>query len=101
MDKCSEESENEVLSAFQSLRMNKTGIYWSESPPAWTQTRPSNILRKRPGPVRGFRITTPRDAFKSFIMRNIINEVIQCTNLEGRRVTVARGKVWKKLIMKI
>ena len=82
--------------------MSKTGIYWSENPPAWTQTRSCNILRKRPGPVRGSgsRITTPRDAFESFISCNIINEVIQCTNLEGCRVAAARGKVGKKFTMK-
>ena len=75
-DKSSEESENEALSAFQLQKMSKTGICWSESPPAWTQTRSCNILKKRPGPVRGSRITTPRDAFESFITRNSINEVI-------------------------
>ena len=100
MDISSEESENEAPSAFQSQRMSKTGIYWSESPPAWTQTRSCNILKKPPGPVRGSKITTPTDAFASFITRNIMNEVIQFTNLEGRRVAARRGKVWKKLATK-
>ena len=95
-----EESENDALSSLQSERMSKTGIYWSENPPARTQTRSCNILRERPGPVRGSRITTPQEAFESFITRDIIDEVIQCTNLEGRRVAAARGKVWKKLTMR-
>ena len=30
MDESSEELENKALSAFQSQRMSKTGIYWSE-----------------------------------------------------------------------
>ena len=77
--------------------MSKTGIYWSENPPARTQTRSCNILRERPGPVRGSRITTPQEAFESFITRDIIDEVIQYTNLEGRRVAAARGKAWKKI----
>ena len=77
--------------------MSKTGIYWSENPPAQTQTRSCNILREQPGPVRGSRITTPQEAFESFITREIIDEVIQCTNLEGHRVAAARGKVWKKI----
>ena len=77
--------------------MSKTGIYWSENSPARTQTKSCNILRERPGPVRGSRITTPQEAFESFITHDIIDEVIQCTNLEGRRVAAARGKVWKKI----
>ena len=97
MDESLEESENETLPAVQSQRMSKTGIDLSESPPAWTEARPCNILRKRPGPVRGSRIATPLDAFESFITRTIINEVIQCTNLLGRRVAAAKGKVWKKI----
>ena len=96
-DEFSEESENDALSSLQSERMSKTGIYWSENPPARTQTRSCNILRERPGPVRGSRITTPQEVFESFITRDIIDEVIQCTNLEGRRVAAARGKVWKKI----
>ena len=58
------------------------------------------MLRERPGPVRCSRITTPRDAFESFITRDIMNEVMQCTNLEGRTVAAARNEVWKKLTMK-
>ena len=90
MDEPSEESENEALSAFQSPRMSKTGIYWNENAPARTQTRSCNILRELPGPVRGFRITIPRDAFESFVTR-IMNKVIQCMNLDGRRVVAAKS----------
>ena len=77
--------------------MGKTGTYWSENPPLRSQTRSFNLLRQRPGPVRGSRIATPRDAFEFLITRDIIDEVIQCTNLEGRRVAAARGKEWKKI----
>ena len=97
VNESSEESENEALSTFQLQRMSKTGIYWSKNPPPRTQTRSCDILRERPGPVRGSRITTPLDAFESFITRCIMNEVIQCTNLEGRSVAAGRGKAWKKI----
>ena len=97
MDDSLEESENAVPSAFQLQRMSKTGIYWSANPPARIQRRSCDILTKRPGPVRGSRVTTPWDTIKSFITPNITDKVIQCTNLEGRRVAAARGKVWKKL----
>ena len=100
MDESLEESENEAPSVFQSQRMSKTGNYWSENSPAQTQTRSCNILREWPGPVRGSRITTLQNIFTPFITPNIIDEVIQCTNLEGRRVVAARGKVWKKLTVR-
>ena len=47
-----------------------------------------------------FTIATPRDAFEFLITRDIIDEVIQCTNLEGCRVAAAIGKDWKKLKMR-
>ena len=94
-DESSEESEIDAPAAFQSERMKKTGIYWSENLPSRTQTRSFNILRQGPGPVRGSRIATPEDAFEFLITREIIDEVIQCTNLEGRRVAAAREKDWK------
>ena len=80
--------------------MSKTRIYWSENPPAPIYTRFCNILRERPGPIRVSRITTARDTFEFFIARNIMNEVIQCTNSEIGREAAARGKVLKKLTMK-
>ena len=95
-DDSSEESEIDAPAAFQSERMEKTDIYWSENPPSRTQTRSFNILRQRSGPVRGSRIATPRDAFEFLITRDIIDEVIHCTNLEGRRMAAARRKDWKK-----
>ena len=99
-DESSEESEIDAPSAFQSERMGKTGIYWRANPQSRTRTRSFNILRQGPGPVRGSRIATPRDAFEFLITRDIIDEVIQCTNLEGRRVAAARGKDWKKLTIR-
>lgn len=37
------------------------------------------------------------DAWSKFISDNIIDEVIQCTNKEGRRVAAEKGKEWKAL----
>ena len=74
--------------------------FWSKNPPSRTQTRSFNILRQGPGPVRGSRIATLRVAFEFLITCDVIAEVIQCTNLEGRRVAAARGKDWKKLTMR-
>ena len=75
--------------------MRKTGIYWTENRPARIRTGFYNILRERPSPVRSFRSTTPQDALRFFITRNIIHEVIQCRNLESCRVAAARVKSGK------
>ena len=70
--------------------MSKTGIYWSENPPLRTQIKSGNILREQPGLVRGSKITAPLNVFESFITRNVLDEIIQCTNLEGCRIAAAK-----------
>ena len=77
MNESSEESENEASSTFRSQRMIKTGTYWSENQPTQTQTRLRKILRERLAPVKGFRISSLREAFESFLTRNVIDKVIQ------------------------
>nr|XP_022908188.1 piggyBac transposable element-derived protein 4-like [Onthophagus taurus] len=38
---------------------------------------------------------TPKEAFQLFVTPVIIQEIVNCTNLEGKRVYGAKGKPWK------
>ena len=84
-DSSDEASEEETQT--QSNRLSKKGSYWNENPLTPSRTRSHNILRLRscPGPTPGSRAVSPKDAWDMFISNNIIEEVIKCTNLEGRR----------------
>ena len=92
----SSEEESEVQITFN--RMSRKGSYWSEFPPTQGRTPSHNILSGRPGPAPVLTTTvSPKDAWELFITDNIIQEVMKCTNLEGRRVATARGKEWKNV----
>lgn len=95
-DLSDESSEDETQT--QSDRMSKRGSYWSEHPPPpQGRTRSHNILRSCPGPVPGSTSISPKDAWDMFISDNIIDEVLKCTNLEGRRTAAAKGKKWRSI----
>ena len=54
-------------------------------------------MRARPGPIGGLFhcIASPQDAFYKFISCNIVEKVLHCTNLEGRRVAAQHNKTWR------
>ena len=91
-DSPSVSSEEEIVQIMPN-RMSRKGSYWSELPPTQGRTQSPNILRSRPGPAQGLSTTvSPKDAWELFITDDITQEVMKCTNLEGRRVATARGK---------
>ncbi|XP_034058307.1 piggyBac transposable element-derived protein 4-like [Gymnodraco acuticeps] len=94
-DSSDESSEEETQT--QANRLSKKGSYWNEQPPTQGRARTHNILRRCPGPVSGSTIISPKDAWELFISDNIIEEVLRCTNLEGRRAAAAKGKEWRCL----
>lgn len=90
-----ETSEEEGELPQQDNRRSKNGRYWSELPPVQGRAQCHNIFRSCPGIAPGPAITSPKDAFCLFITDNIIDEILMCTNLEGRRTAAAKGKTWK------
>ncbi|XP_061756675.1 uncharacterized protein LOC133552992 isoform X1 [Nerophis ophidion] len=91
-DSSSVSSEEENI---MSNRMSRKGSYWSELPPSQGRTQSHNIIRSRSGPAEGLSTTvSPKDAWELFITDDILQEVMKCTNLEGRRVATARRKEW-------
>ncbi|KAE8289464.1 hypothetical protein D5F01_LYC11165 [Larimichthys crocea] len=104
MKKSSQDSEDlsdkssEEETQTQSSRLNKKGSYWDENPPTYGRTRSHNILRSCPGPPPGSTAVLPKDAWDMFMSNNIIEEVLKCTNLEGRRTAAtAKGKEWRNI----
>ncbi|XP_056880212.1 piggyBac transposable element-derived protein 4-like [Takifugu flavidus] len=92
----SDESPEEEIQT-QSDRFSKNGSYWNENPPTHGRTKSHNILRSCPGPTPGSVAVSPKDAPDKFISDNIIEEVLKCTNLEGRRAAAVKGKDWKSI----
>ncbi|XP_067101197.1 piggyBac transposable element-derived protein 4-like [Osmerus mordax] len=90
-----ESSEEEIQTQFE--RLSKKGSYWNEHPPIQGRTRSHNILRSCAGPAPGSRSISPKDAWDMFITDEIIDEVLKCTNLEGRRAAAAKGKEWRSV----
>ena len=95
-DEASEEEE-EMDRPIVSNRMSRKGSYWADLPPSQGRTPSHNIVRSRPGPAPGLSTVSPIDAWRLFITDGIIEEVLTCTNMEGRRVAVVRGKECKNV----
>lgn len=87
-ESCDEESED------LSSRWSKGDSYWSRYPPH-SDTRTSQ--QSCQGPALESLLVTPKDAWELFISENIIDEILQCTNLGGQRAASAKGKVWQKV----
>ena len=51
----------------------------------------------RLGPVRtlSHSVALPQETFHKFIFSNIVEEVLHCTNLKGRRVAAQINKTWR------
>ncbi|KAL0178091.1 hypothetical protein M9458_026985, partial [Cirrhinus mrigala] len=88
-----ESSDEESEDRFS--RWSKGDSYWSKYPPETSETMTSS--QSCPGPAPGSSVETPKDAWELFISENIIDEILQCTNLGGQRAALAKGKVWQKI----
>lgn len=93
----SSDESSEVETQTQSNRLSKNGSCWNENPPTHSRTRSHNILRSCPGPIPGSAAVSPKDARDMFISDNIIEKVLKCTNLEGRRAPAAKRKEWRSI----
>ncbi|XP_026079604.1 uncharacterized protein LOC113056899 [Carassius auratus] len=89
----SEESSDEESEDHLS-RWSKGDSYWSKYPP---QNETVTSSQSCSGPAPGSSVETPKDAWELFMSENIIDEILQCTNLGGLRAALAKGKVWQKI----
>ncbi|XP_067278005.1 piggyBac transposable element-derived protein 4 [Pseudorasbora parva] len=87
-ESCDEESEDQLS------RWSKADSYWSKYPP---QSDTRTFSESCQGPALGSLLVTPKDAWELFISENILDEILQCTNLGGLRTASAKGKVWQKV----
>ncbi|KAL1262856.1 hypothetical protein QQF64_005595 [Cirrhinus molitorella] len=76
-------------------RWSKGDSYWSKYPPETSEAMTSS--QSCPGPAPGSSVETPKDAWELFMSENIIDEILQCTNLGGQRAALAQGKLWQKI----
>ncbi|XP_047103800.1 piggyBac transposable element-derived protein 3-like [Schistocerca piceifrons] len=96
----SSESENEEppqKGIEDYVYISRNGTIWKLDPPATFRMPVHNIVKKAPGPARGLKTSKPKDAWDCFISKEILEEIINCTNYEGRIVAALRGKTWKNV----
>ncbi|CAM4726448.1 unnamed protein product [Leuciscus chuanchicus] len=87
-ESCDEESEDRLS------RWSKGDSYWSKYPP---QSDTRTFSQSCQGPAQGSLLVTPKDAWELFISENIIDEILQCTNLGGQKAASTKDKVWQKV----
>lgn len=75
----------------------RSGLEWNLEPPVKSKTEQHNIIRRAPGLVRKHMAATPNEAFQLFLTPVIIQEIVNCTNLEGKRVYAEKGKPWNNV----
>lgn len=85
---CDEEMEDHMS------RWSKADSYWSKYPPN-NEARTSSL--SSPGPALGSSVETPKDAWELFLSKNIIDDILQSTNLGGVREASANGKAWQEI----
>lgn len=73
------------------------GTVWKKNAPSTSRTRAHNIVKCTPGVSREVKTSCPKDAWDCIITHSIIEEIIHCTNLEGRRLATEEGKQWKNV----
>lgn len=72
----------------------KNGIQWTLDPPPAAKTQSHNIMKQAPGLPKTVTKVSPKSAFDVFLSKNIVEEIIMCTNREGRRVALEKNKTW-------
>lgn len=78
----------------QSIKFRTNGSYWNETPTTHGKTRSYNILRSCPEPTPGSRVVS-KGAWDMLMSDNILEEVLNCTNLEGQRTATEKKRVEK------
>ncbi|XP_077129900.1 uncharacterized protein LOC143785111 [Ranitomeya variabilis] len=78
-------------------RTSKTNVFWDSNPTLVGRTPTHNIVRQAQGAVRSPSYFTPKDVFCTYFSDNIAEEVLLCSNLEGRRIASAKNKSWKNI----
>ena len=73
----------------------KDGTVWSSFSSPLGRIRSQNIIKTRLHGVCASDIYTPKDAFQIFFSKNIVEEIMLCTNLQGRRVATKWNAVQK------
>ncbi|XP_022910889.2 piggyBac transposable element-derived protein 4-like [Onthophagus taurus] len=94
-DDNSEDDVDDIGKPSTSGYIAPSGLVWSLEPPAKNKIQPHNIIRRAPGLARKHMAATPKKAFQLFVTPVIVQEIVNCTNLEGKRVYGATGKPWK------
>lgn len=74
-----------------------SGLDWQLEPPQISRTPVHNIIRQLPGLPKKQRAATPGEAFRLFMSVDILEEIVYCTNMEGKRVCDNKRKQWKNL----
>ena len=80
-------------------RTGKDGTVWSASSRPHGRFRSHNVIRTRLHRVSASEICTPKDAFQAFLSYDIIEEILLCTNLQGRRVATKWKAVQQKELL--
>ena len=80
-------------------RTGKDGSVWSSSSSPQGRFRSHNIIHTRLHRVSKSEIYTPKDAFQVFFSDDIIEEILLCTNLQGRRVATKWNVVEKEELL--
>ena len=73
----------------------KDGTVWSSFSSPQGRFSSHNIINTRLHRVRASNIYTPKDASQIFFSENIVEEIMLCTNLQGRRVATKWNAVQK------
>lgn len=94
-DDNSEDDVDDIGKSSTSDYIAPSGLVWSLEPPTKNKIQPHNIIRRAPGLARKHMAATPKEAFQLFVTPVIVQEIVNCTNLEGKRVYGAKGKPWK------
>lgn len=78
-----------------SNRLSRNNTFWDEKGPVTSRTISRNILLERPGPRRGVVANTPIQSWDLFISSDMLDEIILCTNREGKRMSREKGFQWQ------
>ena len=77
-------------------RTGKDGTYRSSTPFPQGRYRSHNVIRSRLSAVLSSEVYMPKSVFELFISDNIVEKILLCTNLCGRRAS----QEWKHVSIK-
>ena len=78
------------------LWSGKDGTFWNSSSSPERRYSTHNVIRTRLHTVTSSVIYSPKDAFQVFFSGNIIEEILLCTNLLGRRAATQWNAIQKE-----